>query len=139
MSENNGEQKRQSNDEGRSVVEWITLGISVAILLVVAGLIVYEALTDNELPTVIVVQPDFEGVRQEVGHYYLPVTIRNRGNRTVMGLAVEMRLEGEDGEVETGVLTEEFMAGGARVEGVVVFNERPTTENVGYGVSYRKP
>lgn len=135
----NGEQKRHTQDEGRSLVEWITLGISLAILLGLAGLIVYEATVDDQQPTVIVVQPDFDSLRQEVNHFYLPVSIKNSGNRTVSAVEVQIRVEGEDGESESATLTVDYLAAEARVEGTVVFNVRPSTANTGVVVSYRRP
>lgn len=138
MSEKNGEQKRQTNDKGRSLVEWITLGISVTILLVVAGLVVYESQVDDDQPTVIEVRPAFDELRQEQGHFYLPVAVTNNGNRTVSALQVEIRLMGPDGAVQSSSLDIDFLAGGASVGGVVVFGEQPTPENVGFVASYRR-
>ena len=134
-----GNAQKQSTDKGRSVVEWITLGISVLILLVLAGLIVYESTRDDNEPTVIVVEPAFEALRQEQDHYYLPVTVANGGSRTAEGVVVQLTLAGARGEAETASLTVDFLAGGEKVEGVVVFRGRPSAQNVSFVASYLEP
>lgn len=139
MSKNDGEQKRHTKDKGRSLVEWITLGISIIILLVVAGLIVYQARTSEDRPTVIEVAPQFEELRQAQDHFYLPVSIRNSGSETAAGVVVQLRLDGESGESETASLTVDFLAGGATVEGVVVFRREPSPQNLSFVASYMPP
>ena len=41
--------------------------------------------------------------------------------------------------VETASLTVDFLAGGEKVQGMVVFSGRPPAENVGFVASYLKP
>lgn len=138
MSENGNAEKGQTEDRARSVVEWVTLAVSALILLALAGLIVYESLREEGDPPVIVVEADFDGVREAAGHFYLPVTVWNEGGRTAEAVEVAIRL-GEGAEMEQVVVETQFLPGGGSFEGVAVFERRPEQEEVGFVASFVEP
>lgn len=124
-NEHSGEQTERTRDQGRSIAEWTTLAISLAIVLGVVGLILAFSVTDRSKPPAIVVEPKLDQVRQAADGYYLPVVIRNEGGRTVEDALVEVELALDDAEPETAELTVVFLAGGVDAEGTVVFTGRP--------------
>ncbi len=139
MSKQNGEQKRHSRDERRSLVEWVTLAVSTAIVLLTAGLILSETMRADGQPAVLVVQAAFEDVRQEGDHFYLPLQVRNEGSSTVADVLLQVRLAPAGGEPQTASITADFLAGGESVSGVAIFARRPTAETITFVASYRQP
>ncbi len=131
---------RKGNGVGQSVAEWITLGISVAVLLVLIGLVGYEYFTSGVRPPVIEVKPQVEGVREVDGTYYLPVEVINEGERTAGDVKVRVTLTSDVGERESSVFTIAFLAGEDTEQEVVVFEESPTGGDLAAEVeSFRKP
>ena len=127
-------QKRQ-----RTLAEWVTLSISLTIVLLLVGLITYEYFGRGNRPAVIEVRPRLESVRQAAGAYYLPVEITDQGDQTAGGLWVEVTLDsGEDGR-ESARLHVEFLDGGITEEGVVVFRQNPAEGRLVHTVSFLKP
>ena len=127
-------QKRQ-----RSLAEWITLSISLAIVLTLVGLITYEYFGRGDRPAVIEVTPRLESVRQEAGVYYLPITITNQGDQTAGGVWVEVTLDSGEDSRESGRIHVEFLDGGVTEEGVVVFRQNPAEGRLMHTVSFLKP
>jgi uncharacterized protein (TIGR02588 family) len=108
-----------------SVAEWTTLGISIAILVTIVGLVTYLYVGGGERPPVIVVETQVQELRQDEGGYYLPVTIRNEGDATVENVQVGAELDTGSGQPETTQITVAFLAGGEQVEGTFVFEHDP--------------
>lgn len=132
------EQREKGKHAGRSVAEWTTLGISVAILLVVVGLVGYQQLFGASQPAAIEVTPRLQQVRQEGDAYYLQVDVTNKGDRTAEDVRVEVSLT-SDGRHQkmSSELRIMFLAGHETSRGTVVFGEDPrrgvlTTEVVSY-------
>ena len=127
-------QKRQ-----RTLAEWVTLGISLTIVLSLVGLITYEYFGRGNRPAVIEVRPWLESLRQEAGAYYLPVEITNEGDQTAAGVWVELTLTAADDSQESARIHVEFLAGGATEEGVVVFRQNPAEGRLAHTISFLKP
>lgn len=118
-------QTSPSGDKDRSVAEWTTLGISIAILLAILGLVTYLYGRGDEQPVVILVEPQMQELRQDEGEYYLPVIIRNEGDPTVEEVHIEAELDTGTGEPETAQFTIHFLAGGEQIEGTFIFQHDP--------------
>lgn len=126
--EGNGGSESQmspSRDKDRSVAEWTTLGISIAILIAILGLVTYLYVRGDEQPVVILVEPQMQALRQDEGGYYLPVIIRNEGDPTVEEVHIEAELDTGSGETETAQLTIQFLAGGEQLEATFIFQHDP--------------
>jgi uncharacterized protein (TIGR02588 family) len=132
--------KRDEAQERRSPkVEAITLGISIVILLVLAGLIIYQGLVKNGGPVAIRVLPQFQEMRQEHGLYYLPVQLVNESSQTATDVLVTFTLEVNGDRPETATISIPFLAGELTVEGVVAFAQEPTAGNLRHVLSYIDP
>ena len=129
----------ERQDPGRSTAEWVTLGISVAIVLGVVLLVIYTSLKGEDEPATIEVQPQLEQVRQVQDAYYLPVTITNRGDRTAEDIQVHLSLTGGTGEPPSTQFTIRFLAAGERAEAVVVFREDPSQGTLTTTISFIEP
>lgn len=131
------EQREKGKRAGRSVAEWTTLGISVAILLVVIGLVGYQQLFGASQPAAIEVTPRLQQVRQEGGAYYLPVEVTNKGDKTAEDVRIEVSLSPDGRQKTSSELRTMFLAGHETSRGTVVFGEDPrrgalTTEVISY-------
>lgn len=112
---------------GRTVAEWTTLGVSVAILVLVFGAIAWLWVEADSEPTTIEVAPVLDAVRKEGDAWYLPVEVTNRGERTAEEIIVEAELATGDAEPETAEITFGFLASGETVRGTVIFSSDPAT------------
>lgn len=124
-----GTSRRRSNKES-TVAERVTLGVSaLLLLLLVGGMVVLEARRGDEPPRV-VVTPHFDRASEHDGDWYLPVTIGNDGDRATDQLRVELVRPVPGEEPETAELEYAFVDGGEEVEGIAVFDERPSKETI---------
>ena len=110
---------------GRSVAEWVTLGISASIVVAILGLITWLEFSGASAPPRVTAWADLEQVRQEEGVFYVPVTIENTGDKTIEEVVVEAQLDTGNGEPEVADITVTFLAGGERVYGALVFTSDP--------------
>ena len=112
--------------QGRSTAEWVSFGVAAALLLGVAGLIVYHWLAGPQGPPILAAARS-GAIREAGGHFYVPFTVANTGGETAANVRVvaELRLGGE--VVERGEQTFAFIAGGERQAGAFVFRRDPQT------------
>jgi len=130
----------RSDDKGRSIAEWTTLAISTAILVGIVGAITWLSFRGEERPPVIVVEPQLDQVREEASGFYLPVVIRNEGNKTVEDALIQGELETGEDQPEMVDLTITFLAGGEQVRGTLVFQNDPAQGTLTTSVaSYKTP
>lgn len=118
-------QTSPSGDKDRSVAEWTTLGISIAILIFILGLTTYLYVRGDEQPAIILVEPQMQELRQDSGGYYLPVIVRNEGDPTVEEVHIEAELDAGTGEPETAQFMIHFLAGGEQLEVTFIFQHDP--------------
>jgi uncharacterized protein (TIGR02588 family) len=121
---------RRSKQHDRTRAEMITLAISLLLLLGLVGGLVWLELQRGDEPAHVQVLPEFSKVEQHEGAWYLPVTIRNDGDRATDVLRVDLvrPIPGEDPEIAE--LEYAFVAGDEEVEGMAVFDERPTRDTI---------
>jgi uncharacterized protein (TIGR02588 family) len=96
MSEK-GEQEEQTHstsDPQRSLVEWVTLSISVALLLLLAGILTHAQLTAQSATPLLEARADLEGVRQIDGAYHVPVQVQNRGTAGARDIQIRVSSQG---------------------------------------------
>lgn len=105
----------------RSVAEWTTFVVAVAILVGLAGLIISEARSTN-LPAEPVAHV---GVTRRVrDQWHVTVTVENRGRLAAEQVQVVASLE-RDGETTEGDQVVDFLAGKDEAELVFVFQDDP--------------
>ena len=135
---------RQDNSgngqEGRSPAEWTTLAISVATIAIFLALVTWLYFRGSEEPPIISVQVDTEAVREDSGSWYLPVEIVNDGDVTVENAQVEGTLDTGEGEPQVASITVDFLGGGERVSGTLVFSSDPREGELEVGpTSFQDP
>jgi uncharacterized protein (TIGR02588 family) len=84
----------------RKVAERVTLGISGAIVLGVAGFLVFEMVRADGPFVAADVRPLVDQARHAHGRYILPVEVRNRGGRTLQDFRGEVTYRVPDGTAE---------------------------------------
>jgi uncharacterized protein (TIGR02588 family) len=80
-------------------LEWTVFGISLALILSVAGLLVYQEMTGGDSPASLVARAG--EARDTPDGYVVPVDVRNEGDTTAEEVQLEATLTWRDG-VERG-------------------------------------
>jgi len=119
----------------KSTAEWISLGVSLLILLGFVGAIVWLWINQPAGPPQFNVQRGV--VRNESGLFHLPVTVTNIGGLAVGEVRVEAKLNNQ-GREETTVTTIDFLPVRGQEEVVLIFGSEPSAAVVQV-VSYRQP
>jgi uncharacterized protein (TIGR02588 family) len=133
QTENSDDSNDANEKQDRSIAEWVTFGISLAILLGLVGLVLYLALTKGDKPINLEAKPQLEMVRQTGDNFYLPVEISNLGDETAEEVEVEVILTAEGdggGKEETRQFTIQFLPRRATEEGYVIFQTDPRKGNI---------
>ena len=79
----------------KNLLEWTVFGVSCALIVTVAGLLVHEQLTASDTPASIVVTAG-DPVRTASG-FAVPVDVRNNGDTTAEEVRIQGTLAGADG------------------------------------------
>jgi uncharacterized protein (TIGR02588 family) len=121
---------------GTNWLEWTVLGISGLLVAGSAGVLVWEAATNDDGPPAISLT--LGEPRQLAAGWAVPVTATNRGGTTAENVLVEVQL-GADPEAPRGQLDLPFLPRGSRRSGWVSFDRAPAAGSeprarvVGYG------
>jgi uncharacterized protein (TIGR02588 family) len=121
---------RRSKDDPRTTAELVTLAASVLMLLLLVGGLVWLELRRGDEPAHVTVTPHFSKAEQHEGQWYLPVTIKNAGDRATDMLRVDLVRPVAGEQPEVAELEYTFVAGGEEVDGIAVFDERPTSDSI---------
>jgi uncharacterized protein (TIGR02588 family) len=118
-----------------STAEWISLAVSLTILLAFVGAIIWLWTNQPTGPAQFNVQRGV--VRTETGLFHLPVTVTNTGGLAVGQVRVEGKLNNQ-GQEEITATTIDFLPVRAHEEVVLVFRNEPSAAVVQV-VSYHQP
>jgi uncharacterized protein (TIGR02588 family) len=122
----------------RSSAEWVTFGVSVAILSTVIGLVLYVWLGQQRKPPILSVTYQNE-IRTANGQFYVPFTLTNTGGETVESVRVLAELETNSGK-EEGEQEIDFLSSGEEQEGAFIFSKNPMQGKLTLKVtSYKLP
>ncbi len=139
MSQTQSSRPSDNRNRPRTLAEWTTSGIAIAILAGIAGLIAYSWLAGEDQPPVLTVSQN-SATRQAKGSFYVPFSIRNTGSKTAESVQVtaELRINGQ--VQATGEQQIEFLSAGETEEGAFVFNRDPSQSELTLRVaSYKLP
>ena len=140
MSDRATPDEETTAQSGRTVAEWTTLGISLAILAVVFASIAWLWVRDTGAPASVEVTPLTEAIRNEGDVWYLPLEIENSGDATAEDVVVEVALDTGQGEPETAEITVTFLASGETARGTAVFTSDPASGDLTIRpVSFKEP
>jgi uncharacterized protein (TIGR02588 family) len=132
-----GQQNQQQ--QGRSVAEWVSFGISTAILLAVAGLILFWWLTAPKGPPIIRISPAGD-IRQVEEQFYVPFEVKNTGGSAADAIQAraELRINGQ--VVEQATQSFSFLSRGETEKGAFVFTQDPREGKLTMSItSYKQP
>lgn len=121
MNDYAGDREKQSE---RSFAENISFGISLLLLSLLVGLIVYEWITKKDQPPIISVKTDSE-VRQAEGKFYVPFTVANTGGETVESVEVIAELKMNEEVEEVGSQQIDFLSDGENKSGAFIIDRNP--------------
>ncbi|MFM2314606.1 MAG: hypothetical protein RLZZ04_3882 [Cyanobacteriota bacterium] len=116
-----GDQEKQSE---RSFAENVSFGISLLVLSLIVGLVVYQWITKKDQPPVLSVTTD-DQVRQTGGQFYIPFTVANTGGETVESVEViaELNLNGKIEDIGSQQI--DFLSDGETNSGAFILNRNP--------------
>ena len=119
-------------------LEWTVFGLSLVLVLVVLGYLVYWEATSTERPPNIRIELGDPERRGE--HFYVPVTLHNEGDETAEGVHVVVTLTKGD-TTEEGEFEIPFLPHHSRREGAVAFKTNPveSDELTARVAGYQKP
>lgn len=125
-----GTASRRTRNKQPTGAERVTLVVSIVLLaLLVGGLITLE-LRRGDAHARVDVTPHFADAYRHDDQWYLPVTIRNDGDRATGTLRVDVVRPVEGEQPEVAELEYAFVAGDEEVEGTAVFDEEPTADTI---------
>jgi uncharacterized protein (TIGR02588 family) len=119
----------------RTKAEWVSLIISIVLLTGVVTVVIALWLSPSNEPARFRI--DRKTIRNEAGHYYLPITVTNEGDATGAQVTVEGTLKGS-GTEQASATTFDFIPAHSSVEGVLIFDTEPTSAALRI-VSYQQP
>lgn len=131
--------RRQQQRPDRSTAEWVSFGISLAIVAAILAAIGYVWATGSDAADVTVVE--VAPARQEADdRYYVDVTVRNVGGDTAEGIQVvsELTFPGEPpAEADQSI---DFLSGDEETTVVFTYDRDPAEGELDIRVSgYRSP
>ncbi|HEY0070761.1 MAG TPA: hypothetical protein VGE04_12415 [Chloroflexia bacterium] len=137
-SAKDGQGKGQEKEE-RTTAEWVSLLISVAIVLALVGGLVYQVFAGGNRPPTIEVKPLMEEVRHEGDSYYLSLDVTNNGDRTAENVEVMLSLDTGEGDPETMQFQIQFLDGGETENQTVIFQNDPGKGELTHTASFHVP
>lgn len=113
MSEVNKSHEKRST--GRKFAEWVTLGLSVLLVLAIAGYLVYSGSREQSPHVPVEVRVLAGEVQEASGRYVVPIEVRNLGRRTLKDLKVQVTFAAPAGESNQPdeEVTLDYLAAGA--------------------------
>ena len=112
---------------GRKLAEWLTLGLSVVLVLGVAAFLLYSALQDHPpfVPLEVRVRPELARQTGD-GQFVVPVEVRNLGRRSLKAITIHFSHASADGTTESGDFLIDHLGEGATHEAYLLLDQPPT-------------
>ena len=120
MSEQN-----DGKSESRPLAELLTLWLSVAVVVGMVGAASWIYVSGADEPPIVNVTIDESAIRAAGGNYYVPITVRNDGDRTVADARVQGTLTLSTGTEEQADITITYLAGGELAPAELIFGSDP--------------
>lgn len=123
-----------------TLVEWGARGLSILLLLLLVGYVFSEALRPPT-PTAFDYQVQASAIRQQGEEWVVPVTLRHRGSRSLLDLALTAQLTDGAGEVVEEIeVALPLLGAGESVALELWFSEDPRAHSLRFDVQgYRLP
>lgn len=114
---------------GRKLAEWVTLGVSILLVLGVAGYLAYHAISADDPYVPVRVTPALDQARDLSGgqQFVLPVRIQNFGSRTIKDFQAELRWRSPSGREETRQFKIDYLGEHSAQEQFIYLDDDPRT------------
>jgi uncharacterized protein (TIGR02588 family) len=122
-----GEARRgaSGSSRGRRAAEWTTLGLSIAIVALLAGYLLYNALQGDAPYVPVEVRALVERTASTAGGYILPVEVKNPGPRTLKDFQGQLTYRDPDGRQAQRTFEVEYLGEGATETRYFYFEHHP--------------
>ena len=120
----------------RSKLEIVVTGISVIMVMFVAGMLTYQIITRESSPPDLIVTLGIPEAGSQ--NYRVPVVVQNQGNTTAK--MVKVKISKDETSEESVLLEFDYIPADSEVSGWVSFDEKPNQNElkamvIGYGSS----
>ncbi|VXD15781.1 conserved hypothetical protein [Planktothrix serta PCC 8927] len=131
--------EQNSSKPSRSIAEKFSLSISIFILVLLLGLVVYSwRIQKHKPPVLTLTQP--EAIRQEQEQFYVTFTVINEGGETAQSVQVIGEFYSKGEVIEQGEQQIDYLSGGESASGAFIFSGNPQDGEVKIRVgSYKLP
>ena len=120
------DQSRHTADPHRARIEWATLLVSAALLLLVAGLLTYAHFAEGERAPALEARAAVDEARRDGEAFHLPVHVHNRGRAGARDVQVRVEFTRPTGASDESIdLTLDLLPPGANETAVVVLRSNP--------------
>jgi uncharacterized protein (TIGR02588 family) len=124
MSEQTGRGQSSEQDDPRTLAEWTTLLVSLAIIVAAFAAVVYLYLTEDNDPIMIHAEAALEQIRETEEGFYVPVVVSNVGDAPATNVQIQADLTIGD-EVESSGFSLLALSGNDTETGIVAFRQDP--------------
>jgi uncharacterized protein (TIGR02588 family) len=122
-----GEPGKPDRPTGRKLAEWLTLGLSIVLVLGVAAFLLYSALQDHPRFVPLGVRVLTEAAREGAGgQFIVPVEVRNLGRRSLKAITIRFTHASADGTEESGDFIIDHLGEGATHQAYLFLDQPPT-------------
>ncbi|MEH2013832.1 TIGR02588 family protein [Nostoc sp.] len=129
----------KTEQEPRSIAEWVTFSVASLILAIIVSLVGYTWLNEKNQPPILSVTKK-ETIREIGGQFYVPFEVVNTGGDTAESVQIMAELLINGKVTETGEQQIDFLSNGEREEGAFVFSQNPRQGQLNLRVgSYKLP
>ncbi len=131
--ENQGENEESSRDASsvpRRLAEWISLGVSVVLILATASYLVVQGLRGQSafVPVTVTVLKNEVSTRES--QFILPIEVSNQGEQTIRAFTGEVSIPLTENETESHEFTIDYLGVRAREKVYVYFDQDPRGRDV---------
>jgi len=113
----------------RELPELVTLILSLAVVLVLIGGVVYVQVAGGDQPPAIEAEALLDEVRVEGERFYLPIEISNSGDQAAEAVRIVVVERVGEREIEHEILID-YLAGHGTAEAIAVLSEDPRRAEV---------
>ena len=92
---------RNGRPAGRKLAEWVTTGVSLVLVLGVAGFLIYEGMNQDSMFVGADVKVLVEQAVERGGKYVVPIRVENQARRTLKDFKVRVTYRSASGERES--------------------------------------
>ena len=119
-------------------LEWVVLGVSVAVVIGIVGFLIVDGITDEGQPPAPRVTLMLEAAYEAPGAWIVPATVTNDGDRAAEQLVLRATAT-VDGAEEENEVTVDYLPPGTDVDVSFGFSAEPEGEVTVETVSFRLP